>query len=1296
MVAFRIASLILMVCAWAGAQTPEVGSGAPNDAVRRQFEEAFVRRGFNLLVSLPPLGNVRRYGSTGLIQEFRGADDSSARLALIKATTSSTVTPTDDGPGYDVFQVLAAMYAYYGTIGVSTAGYPTMDTQTCPALYSTNCQYQFFSLNYALFTYAESTFEGQNFYVRDPFFTKWNGLGGITDLGGAVTGEQNVTSSSGVTAKMQVYQRGVIYQITSGTQNGRLLGVKAPVYDLYAHYGKHEDFLGLPTSEELTLPDGRKRQTFEGGAIEYVSGGGPVLRRPVSAVAVAPRTLRLNLGDTATLTAIVTATDGAEVTDRVVAWTTSNGRVVTVQAVGTGLSATVKAVGGGTAVITATSEGKTSLPVAVSVTAPCCQVGEGAPNAAIQQAFQDAVTRNRLPVKLPVPGPVRRLGSGYVQDVWHADTGARYLLAKADRYPAAYYLTGEILKRYEELGGPAGSLGYPASDPTAGGRQMLENSAALAGSPVRVVSGAVLNKWAALGYETGAAGPPVAEAAQFLTFSGTAGASQAFRGGEIFAGRLGPQAGKAFLVSGLILARYASLGRASGVLGMPINEEFASEGKRRQDFEGGWLDYAVGDAEAAMHERERRPAVTATPGVVTAGGRIRLTVSGFDAGARLRVSISGQPDFEVTVLTGAYSWEILVPAGATPGVVTVRATDSNAAKTAEGSYQIRSSAETRYRLTKVRGDVQTGAPGALLPKPLRIGLRDEGGSPVAGAQVRFSASPGAQVSPGTAVTDENGEAETSLRLPPWEGAALATAEAARQVVTFSALAARTALQNFSGFRQTGDTPLGRGPGTLAQKGALVSAAASILRYYQNRGELSTPFGTADPAALNSFLTGYCSFDARGARICDGFLPAPGSGEQIVNLWRLGEFVGGGLVVSIEKPDLDTVRDLLVEGSPALLGLAMQAEEAPAGSHFVVATGVAFDGGIQIFDPSPVFARSNLAEYLGGFSADGRSFKAALTSVIRLAPGAPSASGFFITGDTNFSLRSAAGLCGRPLEWPDIPAPASKSPGVFRALYCDGARDLYQLEALTEGGYQLVVTDLASAGSRFDITGAGAAAFRLARPAGQLTVATQDVSLAAQAVVNGASYAAAIAPGTLAAIFGSGLARAGVATQVEIGGVAAAVVAATPFQLNVQVPLELPAGSHKLTVRSPYGLAEQTIALQEVAPAVFLLEGRGAVLNQDGKLNAAANPASRGQTIVIYATGLGAVNPAGALAVTRQPVTVLLQGAELTPAFAGLAPGLPGVYQVNVALPHNLPPGLDVPLLLKQGGAASNAVAVSIQ
>ena len=211
------------------------------------------------------------------------------------------------------------------------------------------------------------------------------------------------------------------------------------------------------------------------------------------------------------------------------------------------------------------------------------------------------------------------------------------------------------------------------------------------------------------------------------------------------------------------------------------------------------------------------------------------------------------------------------------------------------------------------------------------------------------------------------------------------------------------------------------------------------------------------------------------------------------------------------------------------------------------------------------------------------------------------------------------------------------------------------------------------------------------------VAPQDVSLAARAVLNAASFTPAVAPGSLAAIFGSGLARTGAATVVEIGGLPARVIAATPFQVNVQVPPEQSPGPQRLVLKSPYGQAEQTVELQETAPAIFLVgEDRAAILNQDGKLNGPTNPAPRGQTVVIYATGLGRVSPVGGLSWAVAPVTIRLQGMDLPAAFAGLAPGFPGLYQVNVALPAELPPGLEVPLALVQAGGPSNPVPVSIQ
>jgi uncharacterized protein (TIGR03437 family) len=57
---------------------------------------------------------------------------------------------------------------------------------------------------------------------------------------------------------------------------------------------------------------------------------------------------------------------------------------------------------------------------------------------------------------------------------------------------------------------------------------------------------------------------------------------------------------------------------------------------------------------------------------------------------------------------------------------------------------------------------------------------------------------------------------------------------------------------------------------------------------------------------------------------------------------------------------------------------------------------------------------------------------------------------------------------------------------------------------------------------------------------------------------------------------------------------------------------------------------------------------------------------------------------------------VIGGVEVPAGFAGLTPGFVGLYQVNVAIPQSLPPGLSLPLYLKQGSALSNTVSVAVQ
>ena len=73
------------------------------------------------------------------------------------------------------------------------------------------------------------------------------------------------------------------------------------------------------------------------------------------------------------------------------------------------------------------------------------------------------------------------------------------------------------------------------------------------------------------------------------------------------------------------------------------------------------------------------------------------------------------------------------------------------------------------------------------------------------------------------------------------------------------------------------------------------------------------------------------------------------------------------------------------------------------------------------------------------------------------------------------------------------------------------------------------------------------------------------------------------------------------------------------------------------------------------------------------LNTTANPTARGQAIVLFATGLGPTSAlSNGLNATTNPMSVIINRRELTPFFAGLAPGFIGLYQLNVILPANLP------------------------
>ena len=135
-----------------------------------------------------------------------------------------------------------------------------------------------------------------------------------------------------------------------------------------------------------------------------------------------------------------------------------------------------------------------------------------------------------------------------------------------------------------------------------------------------------------------------------------------------------------------------------------------------------------------------------------------------------------------------------------------------------------------------------------------------------------------------------------------------------------------------------------------------------------------------------------------------------------------------------------------------------------------------------------------------------------------------------------------------------------------------------------------------------------------------------------------------------------------------------------------------------------------LAVATARPGIFRLPAssgpsRAIVQNQNGSLNDASNPARRGEAIVIYLTGVGAVEPAvptGSAAPSAEPlaraalpVTARIGDAPAQVLFTGMTPGFVGLAQANVLVPANAPIGAAVPLTVAVDGQPDSSLIVSV-
>ena len=236
-------------------------------------------------------------------------------------------------------------------------------------------------------------------------------------------------------------------------------------------------------------------------------------------------------------------------------------------------------------------------------------------------------------------------------------------------------------------------------------------------------------------------------------------------------------------------------------------------------------------------------------------------------------------------------------------------------------------------------------------------------------------------------------------------------------------------------------------------------------------------------------------------------------------------------------------------------------------------------------------------------------------------------------------------------------------------------------------------------------------------------------LSANSVVNAADGLPGIAANTWVSIFGASLApitRSWASTDfsgtklptsldgvsVAINGKPAYVYYISAKQIDVLAPVDTTTGTVQVQVNNN-GLLSGTAAttMQATSPAFFLFKDNKSIAatHANGSLIGAttlypglSTPAAAGETVAVFATGLGQTNPAisdgnivsapAPACVSNPTVTIGSNNASVT--FCGLISA--GVYQVNVQIPSGTPSGAAAILMTAGGSTSATGATITVQ
>jgi uncharacterized protein (TIGR03437 family) len=185
---------------------------------------------------------------------------------------------------------------------------------------------------------------------------------------------------------------------------------------------------------------------------------------------------------------------------------------------------------------------------------------------------------------------------------------------------------------------------------------------------------------------------------------------------------------------------------------------------------------------------------------------------------------------------------------------------------------------------------------------------------------------------------------------------------------------------------------------------------------------------------------------------------------------------------------------------------------------------------------------------------------------------------------------------------------------------------------------------------------------------------------------------------------------GVTISVTQGGVSASAIPifVSANQINAIMPSSAPSGIVSIRVGFGNRISPPiTVEVVDNAPGLFAISsggfGPGVIQNFVSEANQPVNsldtPATRGQAVTIWATGLGRVPFPDNIAPTVQnldiPISVTIGEREAPRLYAGRSGCCAGVDQIVVRVPEDAPLGCYVPVRVRAANGVSNTVTMAI-